>query len=147
MAILKKSYYFENTTQTAAGVQKYTVGDISQLRDAPILGVEFYDANDVTVTYSGATPCTTADLKKAYLVLYFALPKGSGQGEYLTIPAYQLVKVHDNVTSATNHPYADFIDQLAGQVIDWSKSYVWFGTAPSTASRSIHFNIYYQDKA
>jgi len=146
MAILKKSYYNEISNQTAAGVQKYIIGDISQLRSAPILGVEFYDVNDVTRTFSGATPVTTVDLKNAYLVLYFALPKETGSGEYLTIPAYQLVKVHDTATSTTNHPYADFIDQLAGQVVDWSKSYVWFGTAPATAGRSIHFNIYYQDK-
>jgi len=138
---LIKSYYNEISTPTAIATQKYLIGDISQLRHAPILGVEFYDVNDVTKNYSGATPPTTADMKKAYLVLYFE------GGEYLTLPVPQLIRVRDSATTVTNHPFVEFLDNLNGQIVDWSKSYVWFGTAPATAGTTIAFNIYYKDGA
>lgn len=137
---LIRSYYCEVSQPTAAQQQKYLIGDISQLRDAQIMGIEFYDINDVPRNYSGAQPPTTADLKNAYLVLYF------DGGEYLTVPVYQLVRIRDTATAATNHPFVEFLDSLTGQTVDWSKSYIWFGVAPATVGRFIPLNIYYKGK-
>lgn len=136
-----KSRYVEQFTQTTAGVQQYFFPDLTDIRDAHIMAMRTWDDNDVTVTRLGNTPPATADLAKAYLVLYFE------GGEYVVTPVYDLVFMQNNATTGTPfHPFSRSKFLLHGQVVTWTKSYIWLGNVTGlTTGRYFHFAIDYVD--
>ena len=124
---------------TVANQQQYYFPDLNDIRNANIWGIETYSISQNTITYGGNTPLAIADLAKAYLVLYFQ------QGNFIQVPLLKAIITRDNQTSSVSG-YSEFPMMLAGQVITWTKSYVWFGnTSGLTAGRYFTFNAYYTD--
>ena len=124
---------------TATSQQQYYFPDLNDIRSANIYGMEFYAEDNLTKTYAGNTPIADADLALAYLTLYF------DGGNFYVVPLIRLIQTQNNATTGTN-AFSRFPFMLNGQVIEWSKSFVWFGsTASLTTSRYFQFNIYYSD--
>ena len=124
---------------TVAGQQQYYFPDLNDIRNANVWGIETYSISQNTITYGGNTPIAIADLAKAYLVLYFQ------QGNFIQVPLLKAIITRDNQASGVSG-YSEFPMMLTGQVITWTKSYVWFGnTSGLTASRYFTFNVYYTD--
>lgn len=125
---------------TVAGQGRYYFPDINDLRNVPIFGMETYSGNDIAITQAGNQVVAQADFIKAYLTLFFE------GGEFITTPLSTLVTLRDTVTSSTNHPFVQQPFILAGQKIEWTKSYVQLGnTTGLTTGRFFHFGILYTD--
>ena len=124
---------------TATSQQQYYFPDLNDIRNANISGLEAYGEDNLTKTYGGNTPIADADFANAYVSLYF-----SG-GNFLVLPLIRLVQTQNNATTGTNG-YSRFPFLMNNQVIEWSKSFVWFGTTSGlTTGRYFQFNIYYTD--
>lgn len=123
---------------TASGQQQYYFPDLNDIRNANVWGIESYSVSQVTKTYAGNTPLAIADLALAYLVLYF---KG---GNFINVPLLKAIQVRDNQTSSVSG-YSQYPMNLMGQVITWTKSYIWFASAPGTTGRYFYFNVFYTD--
>jgi len=122
---------------TATSQQQYYFPDLNDIRNANIFGMEAYGADNLTKTYGGNNPIVDADLDLAYVNLYF------DGGNFLNIPLIRMIQTRNNATTSTN-AYSQFPFLMAGQVVEWSKSFVWFGsTATLTTGRYFQFNIYY----
>ena len=124
---------------TATSQQQYYFPDLNDIRNANIFGMEAYGEDNITKTYAGNTPIADADLALAYVNLYF------NGGNFLNIPLIRMIQTQNNAASGTNG-YSRFPFLMDGQIIEWSKSFVWFGsTASLTTARYFQFNIYYKD--
>jgi hypothetical protein len=135
-----KNRYLEFGT-TTAGQGRYYFPDINDLRDKFIYAIQTYSGNDIAVTEAGNSVIAQADAIKAYITLYF------DGGEFITQPLSTLITLRDTVTATTNHPFSQFPTILAGQKIEWTKSYIQFGnTTGLTTGRWFHFNIAYADQ-
>jgi len=122
---------------TATSQQQYYFPDLNDNRNANIFGMEAYGGDNLTKTYGGNNPIADADLDLAYVNLYF------DGGNFLNIPLIRMIQTRTNATTGTN-AYSQFPFLMAGQVVEWSKSFVWFGsTASLTTNRYFQFNIYY----
>jgi hypothetical protein len=122
---------------TATSQQQYYFPDLNDIRNANIFGMEAYGGDNLTKTYGGNNPIADADLDLAYVNLYF------DGGNFLNIPLIRMIQTKNNATTGTN-AYSQFPFLMAGQVVEWSKSFVWFGsTASLTTNRYFQFNIYY----
>lgn len=134
-----KVKYVEFANTTAANQQQYFFPDLNDIRNAKIFGIETWGIDNLSTTYSGATPIADDDLAKAYLVLYFE------GGNFINVPLIRIIQTQNNATTSTN-AFSRFPFLLTGQVITWSKSYIWFGnTSGLTTGRALHFNVFYQD--
>jgi hypothetical protein len=134
-----KVKYVEFANTTVANQQQYYFPDLNDIRSAKIFGIETWGIDNLSTTYSGATPIADDDLAKAYLVLYFE------GGNFINIPLIRIIQTQNNATTSTN-AFSRFPFLLTGQVITWSKSYIWFGnTSGLTTGRALHFNVFYQD--
>lgn len=104
-------------------------------------GIETYSVSDVPVAPSGNPVLSVVGMKDCFLTLYY------NNGEFYTRPLFSHVRLHDTVTSSTNHPFVFAIDTLESLQIVWEKSYVQFARATNFpgATTSILFNIYYKD--
>ena len=124
---------------TATSQQQYYFPDLNDIRNANIFGVEAYGIDNVTRTYGGNLPIADADVDLAYVTLYF------NGGNFLTIPLIRMIQTRNNAASGTN-AYSQFPFLMNGQVVEWSKSFIWFGsTASLTTGRYFQFTIYYVD--
>ena len=122
---------------TATSQQQYYFPDLNDIRNANIFGMEAYGEDNLTKTYGGNTPIADADLANAYVTLYF------DGGNFITIPLIRMIQTRNNAASGTNG-YSQFQFLMAGQVVEWSKSFVWFGTTSGlTTARYFQFDIYY----
>lgn len=126
---------------TAANQAQYFFPDLNDIKNSNIWGIETYGEDNLTTTLNGNTLIADADVAKAFLTLYF---KG---GNYIVLPLFRIIQTQNNATSATN-AFSRFPALLAGQVIEWSKCFVQFGsTSGLTTGRYFGFNIYYTDPA
>ena len=126
---------------TTSGQQQYYFPDLNDIRNANVWGIETYSVSQVTKTYAGNDPLAVADLANAYLVLYF---KG---GNFIQVPLIKAITTKNNATTGVSG-YSEYPMNLLGQVITWTKSYVWFGTTSGlTTGRYFTFNVYYTDPA
>ena len=124
---------------TATSQQQYYFPDQSDIRNAKIFGIETYSKSNVTTTYSGYTLPAYADVSNLWVVLYFA------GGNYITEPMIKMINTQNNAAMGVSS-YARFPYMLMGQVLDWSKCFVWYGTtAGLTTGRYFAFNVRYQD--
>jgi len=122
---------------TATSQQQYYFPDLNDIRNANIFGMEAFGEDNLTKTYGGNTPIADADLAHAYVTLYF------DGGNFITIPLIRMIQTKNNAVSGTNG-YSQFPFLMAGQVVEWSKSFVWFGTTTGlTTARYFQFDIYY----
>jgi len=122
--------------------------DLPNLRGRKLDAMEFYSAQDISITNSGYTPVAVADVPKVSVTLYY------NSGEYVVMP---LVRFRRLQQGGTNTPYdgsggdpqynAVQLDATLfdGQVIVWTKSYITLNSnASNFSSESFAFNIYYR---
>lgn len=124
---------------TATSQQQYYFPDQSDLRNTKIFGIQTYSTSNVTTTYSGYTLPAVADVANLWVVLYF------NGGNYITEPMIKLINTQNNATTGVSS-FTMFPFALMGQVIEWQKCFVWYGTTSGlTTGRYFAFNVYYQD--
>lgn len=105
-------------------------------------GIEFFPSQAVALGPEGQTNITSADLAKAYLVLYV------DGGEFVKIPVARLMSVTNNTNSAwpgetANYPHVINLSEFADLQVNWPKSYVLFPAALTATDRVIVTAVYY----
>lgn len=148
---LKKSQYVElYVPSTATNQQQFNFPDQPQLRNAVLMGISVYSADDVTKTPTGKTVVSTAILKKSFITLFIQnadAPVQSGNqsvsmGEYVNrIP---LVEFH-TIQQGTN-PFTRTLYDFGGLRIDWAKSYITTADAIGTGDISFLITVLYHNK-
>jgi len=124
--------------------QNFPFPDLPYLRpaNARIKGIEIL--TDPTITkspLSGLPLPTAANLQTAFLTLYGGLD-GVIQGNEL----YQRIALNrlNVVQNATPSPFVRGVFPVKNMQVDWTKSNVYFQTAPgNTATMAVVFNVYF----
>lgn len=120
--------------------------DIPQLRTQTnqtitIQAIETFSNQAVTTSPTGIAVATPTQIKSAFLVLNV-----QGEENIFRIPLPQLNRViPDQITAANYVPSVDQLQQFEMlQMVDWTKSYVQFATAPNNVSAfSFLFGVHY----
>lgn len=117
--------------------------DQPYLRNKKITGIEIINSSDMSVSASGNTPISNAQMQKCFLTLYLNdLSNPGSVGEWIQNVPFTLLH---RVQNASTDPYVREAYNLAGQVIYWEKCYVTFGTAlANTTNVSILLNVYFE---
>lgn len=125
----------ENSTGT-----RYNFPDQPNLRNAGLVSVATYSNKAISVGPNGETISPIDDFKKAYLVLV-----NGNQEDIFRIPLVELNRIVPNNFDAAEYvPAITHLIEFMGQQIDWSKSYIQLGSAPSVSTAfSFFFGIYY----
>ena len=112
--------------------------------------LQVYSINDVAASpISGNALITSAEMKTAYLTLYFADPDFNSNnngtqpsGQYVQYRSLWTFHCIDNHTD----PYVFNLPDLAGQIVTWDKSFVTFTSAlGNTSNLSVLFDVAYSD--
>jgi hypothetical protein len=121
--------------------------DLPNLRGRKLDSMEFYSAQDISITNSGYTPVAVADVPKVSVTLYY------NSGEYVVMPLVRFRRLQQagDVSDGSGGTLPDFkavqLDGTLfdGQVIVWTKSYITLNSnASNFSSESFAFNIYYR---
>ena len=143
---------------TAGGntATKIQFQDQPYLRNKFITGIEILTANDVSVSPTGKTPITGAQMKGAFLTLYLDDPGNrKNVGEWIQLVPFAIMhRVQNNIVAGTAlpatpgvqffDPYVRGMYELANQVIYWEKCFISLGAAyNNTADVSFLFNVYF----
>ena len=118
--------------------------DLPYLRPANALikGIEIYTINTITKSpLSGTSLATAANLQTAFLTLYGGVENVKQGNEIIQrLPLYAL----NRIQNATPDPFVRNIFKLASMQVDWTKSNVYFQTAPgNTSNIAVVFGIYF----
>lgn len=111
-----------NSTQTKLQFQ-----DFPYLRGRQITGIESYNVVDMTVSPTGKTPCTAAQMQATYLTLYLddQAQGAKNVGEWIqNIP---LVSLHRTQTT-TASPFVRQAFEMTNQIVYWEKCFFNFGS-------------------
>ena len=130
---IKRAEYVEVPVPAGNVNQKIYFPDLPNLRTSKIFGMEVYDSTTHPFSQSGATVQAISEIRDTIVSLYF------DGGDFIQVPASTLFRFN------TTTFYAQ-IPMLAGQVIVWAKSYLYFTDVASIASyanKSFVFNVYY----
>lgn len=105
-----------------------------------VQAIQAFCIKQVSVSPSGVAMCAIADFMKAYLVLNVA-----GEEKVFQMPLAQLNTVRpDAVTAAEYVPSVSDLQMFENlEGVDWTKSYVQFGSAPAATAFSILFGVHY----
>ena len=130
---IKRAEYVE--VQVPAGNVKQTIyfPDLPNLRTSKIFGIEVFNSQTQSISYSGAPVQTIQAIRDSITVLYFE------GGEFIQVPTISLMRIDLN-------RYFESIPMLAGQVIVWAKSYIYLTDTtnfPLYAGNNYVFNVYY----
>jgi len=119
---------------------RYNFPDQPNLRTAGLTSVATYSDKAISIGPNGEAVSPIEDFKKAYLVLV-----NGNQEDIFRIPLVELNRVVPNNFDATEYvPAITHLIEFMGQQIDWSKSYIQLGSAPSVSTAfSFFFGIYY----
>ena len=121
--------------------------DLPNLRGRKLDSMEFYSAQDISITNSGYTPVAVVDVPKVSVTLYY------NSGEYVVMPLVRFRRLQQagEVSDGAAGLIPDFkavqLDGTLfdGQVIVWTKSYITLNSnASNFSSESFAFNIYYR---
>lgn len=140
---IRNAEYVELFIPTGSTKQTYYFPDLPNLRNKPITGIECFSASEQSKGQSGYDVVPAANLREAYLVLYF------DGGEFIQVPLQSIHRVSTTLTSLTAGTNATFFDipQLAGQNVVWTKSYVFIADTTNLsgtiAGKEFLFNVYY----
>lgn len=109
--------------------------DQPQLANAQIQLIETYTITSVSKSpMTGGTTISVADQKAGNLTLYW-----EDQQILQNMPLLRLNKM------VTTDPYVNLLENMSGQSISWTKSYVKFAAAP-TGATVLTFGVYYSGK-
>lgn len=132
--------------------------DFPYLRFKKILGIEILTGSDISVTPTGKTPISGAQMKTAFMTFYLDdAQSAKNTGEWLQlIPVTLMHRVQNNVIPPTalpaapgvqySEPFVRQMYELNKQVIYWEKCYLNLGTAMlNTTDVSFPFVVYFMD--
>lgn len=147
MPKVKKSQLIElvlaGVAATGNQQTKIQFPDQPYLRNKRILGIEFLNVNDMTLSPSNNTPCSTAQSKAAYLTLYLNDPGApENKGEWIQdVP----LSVLHRIQNSANDPFARQMFDLVGQLVYWEKCFVSLPVAfANVANVSFLFQVYFE---
>lgn len=117
--------------------------DQPYLRYKGITGIEVINNGDMTLSPSGKTPVSNAQMRTSYLTLYLnEVDNPKNTGEWIQNVPFTLLH---RVQNAATDPFARQAYELQGQVIYWEKCYITFPVAfANTADISFLFNVYFK---
>lgn len=117
--------------------------DQPYLREKKIFGIEVLNVADVTLSPTGKTPISNANMLNSYLTLYLndvANPRDVG--EWIQNVPFTLMH---RVQNASNNPFVRQMFELQGQTIYWEKCYVNLAAPFSNVTDvSFLFNVYFK---
>ena len=122
---------------------KVQLQDQPYLRQKQIMGLEILNSSDMSVSPTGRTPITDAQMQKAYLTLYLNDPLApQNVGEWIQLVPFSVLH---RIQNSTPSPFVRDIYPLANQVIYWEKCYVSLGTAyNNTTDISFLIQVYFK---
>jgi hypothetical protein len=137
------NYQFLDIPVAAGTYQQINIPDQAQLRDAPILALEVYTANDFPNSFLNSfNPLpTSAQVKACSLQLYTT--QGDAQNSFANgIFNIPLIRLH-NIVNSTD-PYSRVFTEAVGWRVQWQKCSLQFSSMVTFASAvSFCFGIYY----
>jgi hypothetical protein len=124
--------------------QNFPFPDLPYLRpaNARIKGIEILTINTITKSpLSGLALATAANLQTCFLTLYGGIPGVMQGNEIVQRLAVNRLNV---VQNATPDPFVRGVFPLRNMQVDWTKSNIYFQTAPgNTTTIAVVFNVYF----
>lgn len=112
--------------------------DQPYLRFKNIQGIEILNVTDMSLTPSGRTPISAAQMKTAFITLYLNDPANpKNVGEWIQNVPFTLLH---RVQNASTDPFVRSMFHLQDQVIYWEKCYITLG-APFGNNTDVSFLI------
>lgn len=133
---IQRAEYVEINIQASNTAQTIYFPDLPNLRNSKIFGIQGVSFESLTTSENGTALTSLAGYRSMIVGLYFS------EGIFIKVPMMSLVST--NSTTFFGLPL-----QLSGQVIVWSKSYIYFTTnalAVSASNTTTVFNVYYNQQ-
>lgn len=138
---INKTQLIEVIIHQGTTATRFNIPDQPQLRQKKTLSIEIFNADDVTVSPSGNTTVSGANVERSFLTLYINESNGIS-GEYVqNIP---LTALHRCIVGTTN-AYVYQIAEFNNKMIDWSKSYITCQGGTWGTALSYLINVNYTD--